>query len=111
MASPFEVGHTVSELKHLAECIKSLTSEMRIVMEYTGSYCQLIARFLHNKEFFVSVVYALLVHDFGNNTIRKVKTDKADIARFDHKGVLVCFAGLDAPPLSPAVSRLILDLC
>lgn len=28
--------------------------------------------------FFVNVVNAMLIHDFSDNSIRKVKTDKAD---------------------------------
>jgi len=78
VASPFEVSHTDSELRRLADRLKSLNGETRIVMEYTGSYCQPIARFLYDEELFVSVVHAKLVHGFGNNSIRRVKTDKAD---------------------------------
>ena len=37
-----------------------------------------IARVLHNAGIFVSVVNAILVHDYGGNSIRKVKTDKKD---------------------------------
>jgi len=78
VASPFEAGHTDSELRRLADRLKSLNGETRVVMEYTGNYCQPIARFLHDEGLFVSVVHAKLVHGFGNNSIRKVKTDKAD---------------------------------
>ena len=78
VASPFEVSHTADELGRLADRLKSLNGETRIVMEYTGSYCQPIARSLHDEGLFVSVVHAKLVHGFGNNSIRRVKTDKAD---------------------------------
>jgi len=81
VASPYEVGHTVSELKRLADRIRGLTGETRIVMEYTGIYCQPIARFLYDEGFFVSVVHAKLLYDFGNNSIRRVKTDKADAVK------------------------------
>ncbi|EKC56125.1 Transposase IS116/IS110/IS902 family, partial [human gut metagenome] len=47
-------------------------------MEFTGNYSEPIARFLHNEGIFVSVVNALLIHDYGGNTIRKAKTDKKD---------------------------------
>ena len=47
-------------------------------MEYTGTYFEPIAQFLHNNGIFVSVVNALLVHDYGGNSLRKVKTDKKD---------------------------------
>lgn len=75
---PFDVAHTSSDLKELAESIKSLNEECRIVLEHTGKYYQPIARYLFALGYFVSVVNPKLIHDFGNNSIRKVKTDKAD---------------------------------
>ena len=47
-------------------------------MEYTGNYYLPIALFLRNNGLFVSVVNALLIHDYGGNSLRKVKTDKKD---------------------------------
>ena len=76
--SPFDVIHNDSDLKQLAELIKALPGESKVVMEYTGSYFEPIAQFLHNNGIFVSVVNALLVHDYGGNSLRKVKTDKKD---------------------------------
>jgi len=78
VASPFEVMHTSSELSKLADFLKSLHGETKIIMECTGSYYLPIAHALHAHGLFVSAVHSLLIHDFGNNTIRKVKTDKAD---------------------------------
>jgi transposase len=78
VASPFEVTHTGSELSKLANLLKSLHSETKVVMECTGAYHLPIAHALHEAGLFVSTVHAQLIHDFGNNTIRKVKTDKAD---------------------------------
>lgn len=78
VATPFEVGHTIKELSKLAEFLKGLHGETRIVMEYTGRYFLPIANFLYNQGFFVSVVNSLLVHDYGTPTIRKVKTDRKD---------------------------------
>jgi transposase len=81
VASPYEVRHTASELGKLASFLKSLNGETRVVMEYTGRYYQPIARFLHEAGLFVSVVHAQLIHNYGNNTIRKVKTDKKDAVK------------------------------
>ena len=78
VASPFEVTHTGSELSELADMLKSLRGETKVVMECTGSYYLPIAYSLRENGLFVSTVHSLLIHDFGNNTIRKVKTDKAD---------------------------------
>ena len=36
VASPYEVAHTASERKHLAECLKSLSGETRVITERTG---------------------------------------------------------------------------
>ena len=72
---PFEIRHSQSDLKKLADLLNSLEGDVRIVMEYTGTYYQPIARFLYDSGFFVSVVHAKLIHDFANNSIRNVKTD------------------------------------
>lgn len=84
VASPFEVSHTASELKNLAKFLKSLNGETRVIMEYTGKYFQPIARFLHESGLFVSVVNAILVHDYGGKTLRRGKTDKKDAIKLAH---------------------------
>ena len=75
---PFEVRHTQSGLADLVSKLRALEGDIRIVMEHTGTYWQPIATFLKKEGFFVSVVNALLIHDFTDNSLRKVKTDKAD---------------------------------
>lgn len=78
VASPHDVPHTGSSLKELADSIKKLHGETRVVMEATGNYYESIARFLHEQGIFVSVVNPMLISDFGGNTLRKPKTDKKD---------------------------------
>ena len=46
VAKPFSIGHTGSELKELADYLKSLDGETRVVMEHTGRYYEPVARFL-----------------------------------------------------------------
>ena len=75
---PFEIGHTDSELIDLAKLIKSLDGETRAVMEATGNYHVPVAWMLHDAGIYVSVVNPMLIHNYGNNTIRKGKTDKKD---------------------------------
>jgi len=87
VASPFEVKHTVSELRKLADYLKSLNGETRVVMESTGKYHQPIARFLHDAGLFVSVVNALLIYSYGGNSIRRVKTDKKDALKIASYGL------------------------
>ena len=77
--SPFEIQHINSELSELARRLKSLDGETHVIMEYIGSYHMLIIRILHDAGFYVSVVNAMLVQDYGNNSLRRSKTDKKDI--------------------------------
>ena len=83
----FEISHTASELGQLADYLKSLDGETRVIMEYTGKYFQPIANYLHEAGLFVSVVNAILVHDYGGNTIRRVKTDKKDAIKIANYGL------------------------
>lgn len=87
VASPFEVVHTTSELKKLADFLKNLDGETRVIMEYTSSYYKPIARYLHEAGIYVTVVNALLIHDYGGKTIRKVKTDKKDALKIANYGL------------------------
>ena len=81
IAEPFEVSHTDTELRKLACFLKKLPGETRIVMEYTGSYWQPNTNVLHDAGIFVSIVNALLIYKYGNNSIRKGKTDKLDAVK------------------------------
>ena len=78
VAAPFEVVHTEAELENLTDFLKSLPGETRAVMEYTGKYYQPVAQAIHNAGLFVSVVKPLLIYKYGNNSLRKGKTDKLD---------------------------------
>lgn len=75
---PFEVQHDISGLKELVKILKQIGGNIRVVMEHTGVYWYPIARALNDAGFFVSVVNAMLIHDFSDNSLRKVKTDRAD---------------------------------
>ena len=81
VATPYEVSHTDADLRKLASFLKELSGETRVVMEYTGKYYQPVAKVLHEEGIFVSVVNALLVYKYGNNSIRKGKTDKLDAVK------------------------------
>lgn len=85
VASPFEVRHTAGELDSLINLIKSVDGESRIVMEHTGHYYEPIVRKLAEANLFVCAVNPKLIKDFSGNSLRKVKSDKADavkIARY-----------------------------
>jgi len=87
VASPTEVAHTDSALSELAASLKSLKGETKVIMEYTGHYFHPVAHALREAGLYVSAVHAKLIHDYGNNTIRKVKTDKADAVKIANYGL------------------------
>ena len=70
MVSPFEVRHTANELSELAGLLKSLDGETRVVMESTGNYHAPVAWLLHDAGLYVSVVNAMLVHDYGKQQFK-----------------------------------------
>ena len=54
VVKPFEVRHTARELKKLADFLKSLDGETRVVMEHTGRYYEPVAQYIHESGVFVS---------------------------------------------------------
>lgn len=81
---PFDVAHNTEGLASLAEQLKALDGETRVVLEHTGRYYEPVAT-LHEAGLYVSAVNPLLIKEYGANSLRRVKTDKADavkIARY-----------------------------
>jgi len=74
----YDVPHTSCALLELAKLIKDCQDDVCVVMEATGNYHKPIANFLCEKGISVSVVNPKLIRDFGDNTLRKPKTDKKD---------------------------------
>ena len=98
---PFDVSHDADGLASLAEKLKALDGETRVVMEHTGRYYEAVAKALHEAGFFVCAVNPLLIKEYGANSLRRVKTDKADavkIARYalDNWADLRDFTPMDA---------------
>lgn len=84
---PFSVSHTSSELRKLADSFKSLEGETRVILEHTGRYYEPVAHLLHTAGLFVSAVNPKLIKDYGNNSLRQVKTDKADALKIARYGL------------------------
>lgn len=84
---PFEVIHDADGLKALVATLNELDGEIKVVMEHTGMYWRPIALALREAGFFVSVVNAILIHDFSDNSLRKVKTDRADALKIANYGL------------------------
>lgn len=85
--APFEVNHTVKGLAALVKDLKSLDGDSKVFMECTGSYHLPIANALAKAGFKVHTLNAMLIKNFGNNSIRKVKTDKADSLKIANYGL------------------------
>jgi len=85
LISPQEFPHTTEGLKQIISQILQLGENIKVVMEATGHYHEPVAQALHKSGIFVSIVNPLLVYAYGDNSIRRVKTDKKDalkIARY-----------------------------
>lgn len=83
--SPRDIPHTQSGINGLIEQIRSLDGETKVCMEHTGRYYEPVATWLANAGIFVSAVNPILIRDFGDDSLRTPKTDKADsqkIARY-----------------------------
>ena len=107
--APFEISHTDKDLTDLAKKLKSLPGETRVVMEATGSYHVPVAWVLHSAGLYVSVVNAVLVHDYGNNSLRRVKTDKKDSLKLANYAL---DRWIHLPQFAPAEeNRLLLKAC
>ena len=87
VVKPYEVRHTSNELGELAKWLKSLDGETRVVLEHTGRYYEPVAQLLHDAGIFVSAVNPLLIKEYGNNSLHKVKTDKADALKIARYGL------------------------
>lgn len=82
---PKDYRHTQSSMNDLVAAIKGLDGETKVCMEHTGRYYEPMASRLSAAGIFVCTVNPKLIKDFGNESLRAPKTDKADskkIARF-----------------------------
>lgn len=82
---PCDIPHTQSAINNLIGRLRSLDGETKVCMEHTGRYYEPVATWLSDAGFFVSAVNPILIRDFGDDSLRTPKTDKADskkIARY-----------------------------
>ena len=78
---PRDIPHTQSSINELIEIIRSLDGETKVCMEHTGRYYEPVATWLSDAGIFVSAVNPVLIKDFGDDSLRAPKTDKADSKR------------------------------
>jgi len=81
VAEPFEVYHVNDSLDNLITNLLSLNDDIKIVMEATGHYHLPILKKFLEANLFVSVMNPYLMKKYGDNQIRKAKTDRKDAMR------------------------------
>ena len=82
---PCDIPHTQSAIKDLIAIIQNLDGETKVCMEHTGRYYEPVATWLSDADIFFSAVNPILIRNFGDDSLRTPKTDKADskkIARY-----------------------------
>ncbi len=82
---PCDIPHTQSAIKDLIAIIQNLDGETKVCMEHTGRYYEPVATWLSDADIFVSAINPILIRNFGDDSLRTPKTDKADskkIARY-----------------------------
>jgi transposase len=87
IAKPFKIFHEKSDLKSLASRLKKLDGETKIIMEATGHYHKPILEWLNNEGLRVHVVNPILIKQYGDNSVRKAKTDKKDAMKIARYGL------------------------
>jgi transposase len=87
VSTPYEVRHTAGELRALARSLQFLDGETRVILEHTGRYYEPVAQALCSAGIFVNAVNPLLIKEYGNNSIRRVKTDRADAVKIARYGL------------------------
>jgi len=96
---PFDITHNKTGLADLVSFVRKF-EDARVVMEHTGVYYQCVAETLVNAGISVSAVNPVLINQYGDNTLRKVSTDRTaslKIARYalDNRGELRDYSTLD----------------
>lgn len=81
VAEPFEVYHVNDSLDNLITNLLSLNDDIKVVMEATGHYHLPILKKFLEANLFVSVMNPYLMKKYGDNQIRKAKTDRKDAMR------------------------------
>ena len=75
---PCDIPHTQPAINDLIERIRDPDGETKVCMEHTGRYYEPVATWLSDAGIFVSAVNPILIKDFGDDSLRTPKTDKAD---------------------------------
>jgi transposase len=81
LLKPRNFDHTQSDMLNLIALINSYSQDVKIAMEATGHYHYPILKILMDQGFFISLINPYVMKKYGDNSIRKGKTDKKDALR------------------------------
>lgn len=87
VSKPFEVKHTLEELKKLADKIIGFGEESKVILEATGHYHMPLLSYLQEKGICVCVVNPMLMKKYASVSLRKGKTDKLDSKKISRFGI------------------------
>ena len=85
--APYSIEHTEQALNALIERIKSFDEDVKVVLEATGGYHQVIVTKLLSAGIFTVVVNPYIMKKYCAAALRKAKTDKIDSIRIANYGI------------------------
>ena len=85
--APYNIDHTEQALNTLIERIKSFDEDVKVVLEVTGGYHQVVVAKLLTSNIFTVVVNPYIMKKYCAATLRKAKTDKIDSIRIANYGI------------------------
>ncbi len=85
--TPYSIDHTEQALNSLIERIKSFDEDVKVVLEATGGYHQVVVAKLLSAGIFTVVVNPYIMKKYCAAVLRKAKTDKIDSARIANYGI------------------------
>lgn len=85
--APYSIAHTEQALNALIEHITSFDEDIRVVLEATGGYHQVVVSKLLSADIFTVVVNPYIMKKYCAATLRKAKTDKIDSVRIANYGI------------------------
>ena len=85
--APYNIDHTEQALNSLIERIKSFDEDVKVVLEATGGYHQVVVAKLLTSNIFTVVVNPYIMKKYCAATLRKAKTDKIDSIRIANYGI------------------------
>ena len=85
--APYSIAHTEQALNALIEHITSFDEDIRVVLEATGGYHQVVVSKMLSADIFTVVVNPYIMKKYCAATLRKAKTDKIDSVRIANYGI------------------------